>query len=153
MSSFLKRGTCAAIIAVMTATTAVPAMAQYRGGDRDRYIERYYGNNAHDRDYRRWRENRRHWSDRDYRRWYERRHRHRRDNNNNAAAAIFGLAAGAIAGAAVSSANRAPSGVPSAGGYPAFSDGYMRYCSNKYRSFDPRSGTFLGYDGNRHYCQ
>ncbi len=29
----------------------------------------------------------------------------------------------------------------------------MRYCSNKYNSFDPQSGTYLGYDGQRHYCQ
>ncbi|MEJ8571066.1 BA14K family protein [Microbaculum marinum] len=27
------------------------------------------------------------------------------------------------------------------------------YCASKYRSFDPATGTFLGYDGKRHYCQ
>lgn len=26
------------------------------------------------------------------------------------------------------------------------------YCNNRYRSFDDRSGTFLGYDGKRHFC-
>jgi len=26
-------------------------------------------------------------------------------------------------------------------------------CSLRYRSFDPRSGTFLGYDGRRHFCR
>jgi len=26
-------------------------------------------------------------------------------------------------------------------------------CTARYRSFDPRSGTFLGYDGRRHFCQ
>lgn len=26
------------------------------------------------------------------------------------------------------------------------------YCSQKYRSYDPRSGTYLGYDGQRHPC-
>lgn len=26
-------------------------------------------------------------------------------------------------------------------------------CSQRYRSFDPASGTFLGYDGHRHPCQ
>jgi hypothetical protein len=25
-------------------------------------------------------------------------------------------------------------------------------CSRRYRSFDPASGTYLGYDGVRHYC-
>ena len=27
------------------------------------------------------------------------------------------------------------------------------YCASKYRSFDPATGTFLGYDGQRHYCR
>ena len=26
-------------------------------------------------------------------------------------------------------------------------------CSQRYRSFDPASGSFLGYDGHRHPCQ
>ena len=26
------------------------------------------------------------------------------------------------------------------------------YCSQRYRSYDPASGTYLGYDGNRHPC-
>jgi len=26
-------------------------------------------------------------------------------------------------------------------------------CRSRYRSFDPRSGTFLGYDGHRHFCR
>jgi len=26
-------------------------------------------------------------------------------------------------------------------------------CAQRYRSYDPASGTFLGYDGNRHPCQ
>ena len=29
----------------------------------------------------------------------------------------------------------------------------IAYCSAKYRSFDPRSGTFVGYDGERHRCR
>lgn len=27
------------------------------------------------------------------------------------------------------------------------------YCSQRYRSYDPASGTFLGYDGRRHVCR
>jgi hypothetical protein len=27
------------------------------------------------------------------------------------------------------------------------------YCVSRYRSFDPITGTYLGYDGRRHYCQ
>jgi hypothetical protein len=29
----------------------------------------------------------------------------------------------------------------------------MTYCAQRYRSFDPASGTFMGYDGRRHPCQ
>jgi BA14K-like protein len=28
----------------------------------------------------------------------------------------------------------------------------VAYCMQRYRSYDPRSGTFLGYDGLRHPC-
>ena len=33
---------------------------------------------------------------------------------------------------------------------PATADG--GYCSERYRSYDPASGTYLGYDGMRHPC-
>ncbi|MFG1462438.1 BA14K family protein [Xanthobacter sp. DSM 24535] len=29
---------------------------------------------------------------------------------------------------------------------------WVAYCARRYRSYDPRSGTFLGYDGRRHSC-
>jgi hypothetical protein len=104
----------------------------------------------------------------------------RRDNRweGAAAAGIVGLAAGALIGGAFAAPPRyapppvyyapppppvyyqpAPSaygpsaGAPPAGGWPFGSQGYYNYCASKYRSFDPSSGTFLGYDGYRHYCQ
>lgn len=30
--------------------------------------------------------------------------------------------------------------------------GEVAYCMQRYRSYDPRSGTFLGFDGLRHLC-
>jgi len=36
--------------------------------------------------------------------------------------------------------------VPDTGG------GDVAYCMQTYRSYDPQSGTYLGYDGNRHPC-
>ncbi|WP_328838927.1 BA14K family protein [Methylobrevis albus] len=45
------------------------------------------------------------------------------------------------------------SSAPPAGGYPAYSAGWYSYCESRYRSFDPQSGTFVGYDGMRHFCQ
>lgn len=32
-------------------------------------------------------------------------------------------------------------------------DRWMEYCSGRYRSFDARTETFLGFDGRRHACQ
>ncbi len=36
-------------------------------------------------------------------------------------------------------------------------DGYgsgdrSRWCAERFRSYDPRSGSYIGYDGYRHYC-
>ena len=44
------------------------------------------------------------------------------------------------------------------GGYgyrPAYASGaaWYRYCAARYRSFDPASGTYMGYDGHRHRCR
>lgn len=66
-------------------------------------------------------------------------------NNNGAAVAagvIGGLALGAAAAAA---ANSSSAPVRS-------SNDWIAYCSSKYRSFDPSTGTYLGYDGKRHPC-
>jgi len=42
------------------------------------------------------------------------------------------------------------------GGYVAVSPGgdasAVAYCQQRFRSYDPRSGTYLGYDGSRHPC-
>lgn len=65
-----------------------------------------------------------------------------RRHGNGAAigAGIAGLAAGAIIGGALSQAQAAPAG------------NAVAYCSQRFRSYDPASGTYLGYDGVRHSC-
>ena len=35
---------------------------------------------------------------------------------------------------------------------PAQGGGDASYCAQRYRSYDPASGTYLGYDGQRHPC-
>jgi hypothetical protein len=50
------------------------------------------------------------------------------------AGTIFGLAAGAIAAGAANSGRS------------------VAYCEQRFRSYDPASGTYLGYDGYRHPC-
>lgn len=67
------------------------------------------------------------------------------------AAGIAGLAVGTMVGAAASGSGTTTTyyrGSPQ----PWTSEWYA-YCSSKYRSFDPSSGTFLGYDGQRHFCR
>lgn len=38
------------------------------------------------------------------------------------------------------------------GSMEPWSAAWKRYCRSKYRSFNAKSGTFLGYDGKRHFC-
>ncbi|OYZ89406.1 MAG: hypothetical protein B7Y01_03855 [Xanthobacter sp. 17-67-6] len=65
--------------------------------------------------------------------------------NNNGAAVAAGVVGGLMLGAAAASAANAANSAPRQGNWIA-------YCSSKYRSFDPASGTYLGYDGLRHPC-
>jgi hypothetical protein len=111
--------------AIGAATPAAAGMERYGYyyNDRDRW------DRGRDRDWR--------WRDRD--RWaYDRdwRHRHRHRHDDDAAAAIFGAIAGtaaAIIGSAVT-------------------DSSYERCSEAYRSFEPETWTYLGYDGYRHTC-
>lgn len=38
------------------------------------------------------------------------------------------------------------------GGLEPWSREWYRYCKSRYRSFDSRSGTFVGHDGREHFC-
>jgi hypothetical protein len=71
---------------------------------------------------------------------------YRRGYGGAAAAGIAGLATGAIIGGALAAqAQPAPT-------YVVPGDGGDAYCAQRYRSYDPASGTFLGHDGLRHPC-
>jgi BA14K-like protein len=82
-----------------------------------------------------------------------------------------GLIAGAIIGGGIAAATSPWNGYNNGyyGGYPAYGyDGYAAapggyvtvvpgggdpgYCARRFRSYDPGSGTYLGYDGVRHPC-
>lgn len=65
-----------------------------------------------------------------------------------------GLAAGALIGGAIA-ASQNPYYGPGYGYAPGpayVEDDSVSYCMQRYKSYDPRSGTFLGYDGLRHPC-
>ncbi len=105
-------------------------------------------------------------------RWREQRprhpqHHHRHDATGDlVAAGVLGLAIGIIAATTIQGSSTpvypdttyyppAPHGGASVGygGHiePWTRDWY-RYCSTRYRSFDPQRGTFRGYDGYDHFC-
>ena len=68
-------------------------------------------------------------------------HGYHRGGGGGAGALIGGLAAGAILG-----------GVIAAGQANAAAQQNAAYCSRRYRSYDPASGTYLNNDGNRYPC-
>src|SRR4051812_3435575 len=85
-------------------------------------------------------------------------HWHHHHHGGSAAAGIAGFAAGALIGGALASQPR-----PYYYGPGAYAPGYVygsavtegdsvAYCQSRYRSYDPASGTYLGYDGMRHPC-
>ncbi|EXL04390.1 BA14K family protein [Aquamicrobium defluvii] len=98
-------------------------------------------------------------------------HHHKRSNGDAVAAGVIGLAAGALLGSALASQPRYYEPEPTyvireprpartyyrdnyyRATYEPWSPEWYRYCSDRYRSFDARTGTFLGYDGQRHFCQ
>jgi hypothetical protein len=72
-------------------------------------------------------------------RWYPR-HHHRyyghRNNDGAVAAGLFGFLTGAFVGSALS--------------HPYY--GGNSYCEQRFRSYNPATGTYTGYDGLQHPC-
>lgn len=104
------------------------------------------------------------------------RYRHRHRGGDAVAAGVIGLAAGALIGGALAQPRyREPvyyddyyeprpvrryeyvrpayrERVYVRGSLEPWSREWYRYCENRYRSFDSRTGTFMGYDGREHFC-
>ena len=102
--------------------------------------------------------------------WHNPRPVHR-DNGDAAAAAILGIAGIAIIAGALSEANNpaprdhyvapdayppAPSRGPNVITYESslepWTVGWYEWCDERYRSFNPKTGTYRGYDGLDHFC-
>lgn len=100
------------------------------------------------------------------------RHYHRSNSGEIVAAGVLGLAAGAL----IVGATQAQPYVDYRYSEPRYRPRYVyeqprrvyyedyatfepwtrewyRYCSDRYRSFDPSDGTFVGYDGVRRFCE
>ena len=71
-------------------------------------------------------------------------------------AAIGGFAAGALLGSALAAPRYNEPGyyyAPDVEVYAGPGPSTVAYCQQRYRSYDPASGTYLGYDGIRHPCR
>lgn len=94
--------------------------------------------------------------------------RHRNNDNVGAAVAagVIGLAAGALLLGATSQPRHVapppapyyppapyPGRVSGTVGYQPWSPAWYQYCSSKYRSFNPNTGTFTTYGGEQKFCQ
>ena len=102
-------------------------------------------------------------------------HHHKKKKNNDVGAAvaagIIGLAAGAILLGATRQSNQAAPArnhqaphryqpaprrdhVRANGhGRQPWSPGWYRYCSSKFRSFNPKTGTYITYGGREKFCR
>ncbi|MDJ0931134.1 BA14K family protein [Breoghania sp.] len=79
---------------------------------------------------------------------------HHHDGDDGVAAGLLGLGAGLILGGAL--ANSAPPPPPADYYYDhprPWTPEWRAYCTSKYSSFNPRTGYFLGYDGDYHFCR
>lgn len=98
----------------------------------------------------------------------------RRGGGNAAGAAVAAGVAGLVIGGIIASQNRPQRGyrtyeepyqqpyrpvyqeqeyVQQGYGFAPWTQEWYDYCAQRYRSFDPRSGTFVSYDGRRYMCQ
>jgi hypothetical protein len=100
-------------------------------------------------------------------------HGHKKHNNDlgaAVAAGVIGLAAGAILLGATRQPSYAapapayyppepayyppaPARGPVYGGYQPWSPAWYRYCDDKYRTFNPSTGTYTTYQGEQKFCQ
>ena len=128
-----------AAVCLATGVSMLPAAASaQRYYEQDRFIQRYCDSNW-DNDCDDWRDNRDRWDEARYHRWY----RGHRDyfGPEDAAASVFGFIAGATAGAITGSINGAVGG------------SHVAACEARYRSYNPDTDMYRGFDGDWHYCR
>jgi hypothetical protein len=125
----------AALVALLALTLAVPAEAGrghgkgWKGGHGGRYVQNnYYGRRGD-------------------------------DGYSALGAGLLGFGVGAIVGSALTPREvyvaPPPRPVYTRAGYgPApWTPDWYSYCYSRYRSFNPNTGTFIGYDGYEHFCR
>jgi BA14K-like protein len=90
----------------------------------------------------RWHHNNNNWGGNNWGgNWHHRRHHHDNDNWG-----WWGVPLGLGLGLALTAPYYG-------GGYNnGYGNSHVDYCMRRYRSYDPRTNTFMGYDGYRHEC-
>jgi BA14K-like protein len=142
----MRRSSLIGTFAILSATIGSPVLAQEMGGatgpgpQADYQGYTYDQGGYYDQGYQP------PYNDQGYRRSYDRRRPYRGNGP-------VGTAAGVVGGAAETA------GAVATAPFRAFDnrDSYAMaqgdsYCAQRYRSYDPASGTFMGYDGQRHPC-
>lgn len=149
MSIFGKGLAAIALVSTMAVSSIAPAQAQsvtFSVGQRDRVITSYCDRHPGDPDCYRYR--RGGWHDSDYDSFY----RTRRSGLDSIATGLFGFGFGAIIGSAIANSNNNGGsrliGPVNGGRYSSHVDA----CYDRYRSYDERTDTYMGYDGRRHRC-
>ena len=131
----------AALVAMTVLTLAAPPAEAGRGGG--------YGNHGGHRGH----------GGRGYRGHGGRNYGHGyRGGGNALAAGIIGFGVGAIVASTLTPrevyvAPPPPRYAPVAYGPQPWSPDWYSYCYSRYRSFNPNTGTFRGYDGYDHFCR
>ena len=72
-------------------------------------------------------------------------------------AGLVGFGVGALVGSTIAPRFYGPPPPavygPAAYGPPAWTPAWYTYCAQRYRSFNPHTGYFIGYDGQPYFCQ
>jgi hypothetical protein len=128
----------AALIGVTALSSAAPAQAQYRGHDRDFYVTQWCDAHRGAPDCRDWGRGH-HWSSDQYHNFYG-------SHRSAFPAAVGGLFGFALGAAAASAANNNRTVVVTN------DSSHIRACERAYRSYDVRTDSYMGFDGDRHRC-
>lgn len=134
------------VVGLLGVASALPVQAQGSlvTGQRDKVIRTYCDRHPGDPDCRSF--HRGSWHHSDYDRFY---HSHQ-SGLDSIAAGFFGFTFGTILGSAIANGNRSNDRVI---GYAGDYDAHVAACYDRYRSYDERTDSFMGYDGVRHPCR
>lgn len=146
MKPLVTKLTAVAMTGLMSISSLAPVQAQDNSlnyGQRQQVVQAYCQRFPQDPDCNGWW----FWGAREYDAFYYR----NRSDLDPLVAGILGLAIGAIIGGAIANSNKSQNASPPPT-YTRRDNGHVARCYQRYKSYDERTDTFLGYDGIRHRC-